>query len=221
MKTVFGMFGYMRGLVEETGLAPVVLQTRPVIELDDDRLFDFCQLNRDFQIERSARGELIIMPPEGGSSGLGNSKLTQAFSNWAERDGTGEVFGPSTGFILPNGAMRAPDVSWVLSTRLEGLTRDEWKRFLPLCPDFVLELRSPSDAIRALEAKMQEYIENGARLGWLLDPARKRVMVYGPGRAVRILNETKSISGEPLLRGFSLDVERIWRAIERGKAARK
>src|SRR5262245_60354304 len=108
----------MRGFVEEIGTGPVVVQTSPVIEMDDDRLFDFCQLNRDLRIERTVKGELIIMAPEGWGSGVGNAKLLQVFANWAEKDGTGEVAGPSTGFILPNGAMRAPDVSWILSSRL-------------------------------------------------------------------------------------------------------
>src|SRR5437867_11537454 len=167
---------------------PLLVHTRPVIELDDEQFFQFCQLNRDLQIERTAEGDIIIMAPEGGSSGLGSSELTVAFGNWARRDGTGQVFGSSTGFRLPNGATRSPDVAWVRNERIEALTEEEWQKFLPLCPDFVLELRSPSDALPVLQKKMEEYRENGAQLGWLLDPVSKRVHVYRPGAAVEVLD---------------------------------
>src|SRR5437763_8524997 len=158
----------MSDVIEEVEAPPITVQTSPVIELDDEALFRFCQINSQLRIERSAEGNLIIMPPEGGSSVLGNSKLNQALENWADADGSGRVFGSSAGFILPNKAMRAPDVSWVLKTRLTRLTKKEIKKFLPLCPDFVLELRSESDSISVLKAKLEEYIANGARLGWLL-----------------------------------------------------
>src|SRR5438445_6131863 len=167
----------MSEVIEELEGPPLMVQTSPVIELDDESLFRFCQINSELRIERTADGKLIIMPPEGGSSGLGNAELLYYFADWAKRDGTGRVFGSSAGFILSNKAMRAPDVSWVLRTRLERLTREEMKKFLPLCPDFALELRSESDSISVLKAKMEEYIANGARLGWLLDPVRKRAHI--------------------------------------------
>src|SRR6184192_2064785 len=157
---------------------PVVVHTRPAIEMDDEQFFQFCQLNRDLQIERSAEGDILIMTPEGGSSGIGSGRLTATFVVWAERDGTGEAFGSSTGFILPNGATRSPDVAWVRNERLEDLTDEQWQRFLPLCPDFVLELSSPSDSMGALHKKKEEYRENGAQLGWLLDPTSKQVHIY-------------------------------------------
>ena len=159
------------------------------------------------------------MAPEGGSSGRGGSRLAALLDRWAEQDGTGQVFGSSTGFHLPNGATRSPDVAWVRNERLEALTDEEWKKFLPLCPDFVLELRSPSDSMHKLHEKMEEYRDNGAELGWLLDPLSKQVHVYRPGATVEVLKSPGSVSGEPLLRGFALDVPRIWAAMERKKSS--
>ena len=196
----------------------LVVHTRPVIDMDDEQFFQFCQLNRDLQIERTTEGDIIIMAPEGGSSGLGSSELTLAFGNWARRDGTGQVFGSSTGFMLPNGAMRSPDVAWVRNERLDALTEEEWQKFLPLCPDFVVELRSPSDRLGTLQKKMEEYRENGAQLGWLLDPVTKRVHVYRAGATIEVLENPSSVAGEPVLRGFVLDVLQIWAVMERKKA---
>ena len=195
----------------------MVVHTGEVIQMDDEQLFRFCQINRDLQIERAADGDIIIMAPEGGTSGKGGSKLNAAFENWAERDGTGEVFGSSTGFILPNHAMRSPDIAWVRSERLEALSEQEWEKFLPLCPDFVLELRSPSDTLRRLQRKMEEYCQNGTQLGWLLDPVSKSVHIYRPDAAPEILDNPATVSGEPLLRGFVLDLQKIWAAMERKK----
>jgi Uma2 family endonuclease len=195
----------------------MVVHTRPAIEMDDEQLFHFCQINRDLQIERTADGDVIIMAPEGGSSGVGSGKLTTVFSVWAESDGTGRIFGSSTGFILPNEAMRSPDVAWVRNERLDALSDEEWKKFLPLCPDFVLELRSPSDPLRTLQRKMEEYCANGAQLGWLLDPVNKSVHIYRPDAAPQILDNPDTVSGEPLLRNFVLAVPKIWAAMERRK----
>jgi Uma2 family endonuclease len=194
---------------------PMVVHTRPAIEMDDEQFYQFCQINRDLQIERTAEGDILIMAPEGGSSGYGGTTLVILLGQWAERDGTGRVFGSSTGFVLPNGATRSPDVAWVRNERLEALTDQQWQRFLPLCPDFVLELRSPSDALGRLQQKMEEYRQNGAQLGWLLDPVDKQVHVYRPGAEVEILVNPASLSGEPLLREFVLDLPRIWAAMER------
>ena len=130
---------------------PLVVHTRPVINMDDEQFFRFCQLNRDLQLERTAEGDIIIIAPEGGSSGWGGSELVFLFEQWARRDGTGQVFGSSTGFKLPNGATRSPDVAWVRNERLDALTDEQWHKFLPLCADFVLELRSPSDSPSAAE----------------------------------------------------------------------
>ena len=196
----------------------LVVHTRPVINLDDEQFFQFCGINGDLQIERTAEGAIIIAAPEAGSSGRGSSQINALLNRWAEQDGLGQVFGPSTGFKLPNGAIRSPDVAWVRNERLDLLSDEQWQRFLPLCPDFVLELRSPSDAIRGLQRKMEEYRENGAQLGWLLDPLSKCVEVYRPGAGVEVLENPVSVSGAPLLRGFALDVPQIWAVMERKKS---
>ena len=217
-----GGFGNVSCMAQHASLIEqeqLIVHTRPVIDMDEEQFFQFCQLNRDLQIERTAEGDMIIMAPEAGSSGLGNSKLTMTLGVWAERDGTGQVFGPSTGFTLPNGATRSPDVAWVRNDRLDALTEEEWQKFLPLCPDFVLELRSPSDSMGALQKKMEEYRENGAQFGWLLDPVSKRVHVYRPGAAVEVLDNPATVAGEPVLRGFVLDVLQIWAVMERKKKA--
>ena len=194
---------------------PVVVHTRPALDMNEDQFFQFCQINRDLQIERTAEGDILIMAPEAGSSGRGGSKLSALFDQWAERDGTGQAFGASTGFHLPNGAVRSPDVAWVRNERIDALTDEQWHKFLPLCPDFVLELRSPSDSVSMLRQKMEEYRDNGAQLGWLLDPVGKRIYVYRPGTAVEILDNPATISGGPPLRDFVLDVPQIWAVIER------
>jgi Uma2 family endonuclease len=193
---------------------PLIVHTRPALEMDDEQFFQLCQQNRDLQIERTADGDIIIMPPEGGSSGAGSNELAVELALWARKDGTGRAFGSSTGFNLPNGATRSPDACWVRKERLQALTPEQRRKFLPLCPDFVIELRSPSDSLRNLERKMQEYRDNGAQLGWLFDPERKQVHVYRPGAAVEVLDNPQTISGEALLRGFVLAVPPIWAAME-------
>jgi Uma2 family endonuclease len=207
----------MAEVVQQSEQPPVVVHTRPVIEIDDDQFFRFCQLNPDLHIERSAEGDIIIMAPAGGSSSAGNAALIYAFESWARVDRTGRVFDSSGGFKLPNGATRSPDVSWVTNNRLESLSERDWDRFLPLCPDFVLELRFPTDSLRQVQRKMEEYRDNGARLGWLLDPVAKQAFVYSPNRTEVIAKPT-TISGEPVLRGFTLDVATVWEAMHRKKS---
>jgi Uma2 family endonuclease len=192
---------------------PFIVHPTSAMAMDDDEFFEFCQANGDLRIERNAQGDLILMAPEGGSSSRGNAKLIQLFENWAEGDGTGQVFGPQGGFILPNGAMRAPDVSWVRNDRLNELSDEQLEKFLPLCPDFVLELRSPSDSMRLQREKMSEYIANGARLGWLIDPEQKQVHVYQQGCPPKILTDPPSLSGETMLPGFTLDLCKVWAAM--------
>jgi Uma2 family endonuclease len=179
-------------------------------KISDEDFFEFCQLNREWRIERTKGGDLIIMPPTGSKTGERNFKLTVKFGNWAERDGTGKGFDSSTGFTLPNGAERSPDLSWIRLERWNALTDDEQKRFAPICPDFVVELRSESDALEALKVKMEEYIENGAKLGWLIDPFEKNVYIYRQRAAVECLENPDTVSGEPLLTGFVLKMKAIW-----------
>lgn len=189
---------------------PVVLHLRPAVEMNEEQFFEFCRLNEDWRIERSAEGDLEIMPPTGGETGSRNFILNHLFGGWVLRDGTGMGFDSSTGFVLPNGATRSPDASWVERGRLAELTAEQKRKFLPLCPDFVIELRSPTDPLAMIEAKMQEYIENGMSLGWLLDPESRRVHVYRPGKRVERLENVSELSGDPELPGFRLDLRRIW-----------
>src|ERR1041384_3059033 len=153
------------------------IQLSPVINMTQDQFFEFCQQNRKLRFERSAEGELIIMPPSGGGTGKRNLSIGAQLYDWSERDGTGEAFDSSTGFILPNGANRSPDASWVLKTRLAALTPEQKEKFIPLCPDALVELMSPSDSLTQTQAKMEEYIDNGLRLGWLIDRKKKKVHV--------------------------------------------
>lgn len=189
-----------------------VLHMPSSVEMDDEQFFQFCRINRDLRIERTAEGEIEIMPPAGWETGRRNAIVTAQLTAWALRDGTGVTTDSSGGFYLPNGAMRAPDAAWVRRERLAGLTAEQRERFLPLCPDFVIELRSPSDSLPVLREKMEEYVENGARLGWLLDAPARRCYVYRPGGETEQLNEAAELSGEPELPGFSLDLDLVWRA---------
>ena len=178
--------------------------------ITDDEFFKFCQLNRDLRIERTSDGEILIMPPTGGDTGRANSALNGLLYSWAQRDGTGITFDSSTGFTLANRAKRSPDAAWVKRSRWDALTKQQRAEFPPLCPDFVVELRSPSDAIEALRAKMREYLANGALLGWLIDPIEKKVYIYRPNAEVACLDDPKTVSGDPVLPGFVLELERLW-----------
>jgi Uma2 family endonuclease len=187
-----------------------LLHLRPVIELTDDQLYELCQINQELWIERTAEGDLVIMAPEGWETGNRSLAIGTLLTQWAWQDGTGVTSGSSGGFILPNGAMRAPDAGWVLRSRLAPLTAEQKQKFLPLCPDFVVEIRSPSDRLSATQAKMREYIDNGARLGWLIDPTSRVVYTYRPNQPVERLENPATISGEPVLPGFVLDLQMVW-----------
>lgn len=159
---------------------PLRLQMLPTLTMTDDQFFEFCQLNRELRIERTSQGDLIIMTPAGGGTSWRNSNIVIALGIWAKKDSTGVVFDSSGGFNLPNGATRSPDAAWVKRARLAQLTTEEKEKFLPLCPDFAIELRSPSDRLRDIQDKMGEYIANGLHLGWLIDPPNRQVFVYTP-----------------------------------------
>lgn len=197
---------------------PLLLQLAPVIKLSDDQLLELCAINRDLRIERTSEGDLLIMPPTGGETSTTNFELTGQFRDWVRTDGTGVGFDSSGGFRLPNRAMRSPDAAWVRRSRWEALTPEQRRHFPPLCPDFVIELRSPSDrlagvpfeGLRTAQAKMQEYVDNGAQLGWLIDPPDRKVYIYRPGAPVEVLDDPRTISGDPLLPGFALDVGKLW-----------
>lgn len=167
--------------------------------------------NRDLKLERTAAGELIVNPPTGGESGKRNLSISTQLGNWFEaNESLGEAFDSSTGFELPNGANRSPDAAWVRKDRWAALTPEQQAGFVPLCPDFVVELRSKTDVLKTLQAKMQEYMDNGAQLGWLIDPRSRRVEIYRPGQPVEILEHPDTLSGEAVLPGFNLTLQRIW-----------
>ena len=167
--------------------------------------------NRDLRLERTAKGELIVNPPTGGESGKRNLNISTQLGNWFEANDTlGEAFDSSTGFELPNGANRSPDASWVRKDRWDALTLEQREGFIPLCPDFVVELRSKTDSLKVLRDKMQEYMENGAQLGWLIDPKNKHVEIYRSSQNVEVLEYPSELSGEAVLPGFTLTLKRIW-----------
>lgn len=179
------------------------------IDLTDDQFFQLCQKNRDLRFERTAKGELLIMSPTGGETGNRNFDIAVQLGIWNRQTNLGKGFDSSTGFKLPNGADRAPDLAWIPRERWDALTREQRQKFLPLCPDFAVELRSPSESLTDLREKMQEYIENGTRLGWLIDPKNKRVEIYRAGRDVEIIQNPETLSGEDVLPGFVLELKEI------------
>ncbi|MBA2340842.1 MAG: Uma2 family endonuclease [Pyrinomonadaceae bacterium] len=190
---------------------PIVINVAPLLDgMSDDDFLEFCHLNRELRIERTKEGNIIIMPPTSSETGNRNFNLTVSFGIWARQDGTGKGFDSSTGFQLPNGAKRSPDLAWVRNERWEALSAEERKRFAPLCPDFVVELRSTYDSLAALEEKMKEYIANGAQLGWLIDPAERKIYIYRPNAEVEALDDPQSVSGEPLLKGFVLNTRELF-----------
>lgn len=197
-------------VIDEFGISRFVLQFSPFLKMTDEQFFEFCQANRDVRIERSSRGEVIIMPPTGWETGDRNAEITAQLRNWTKQDGRGKSADSSAGYKMPNGAIMSPDASWILKKRLEKISSNKRRKFLPLAPDFVIELRSESDSLSKLEAKMEEYIENGTSLGWLIDPFDRRVYVYRPDADVEILENPATVSGEPLLKGFTLNLKGIW-----------
>jgi Uma2 family endonuclease len=190
---------------------PVVVHFEPSkLRMNDEEFFEFCQLNPELRIERTSGGDIIVMAPTGGKTGRRNARLIAAFGIWAEKDGSGQFFDSSTEFILPNGAGRAPDLSWIRNERWLALTEKQQEQFPPLCPNFVVELRSPTDQLETLKTKMEEYVANGAELGWLIDSLERKVHIFRPDMAPEVLEGPREVSGEPLLKGFVLDVQVLW-----------
>ena len=187
---------------------PSTLQLK--IDLTDEQFWLLCQKNRDWKFERTASGELLIMSPTGGETGNRNIEIAYQLQGWSRQNNLGKAFDSSTGFKLPNGANRSPDASWIKIESWKSLTREQKRKFLPLCPDFVVELCSPSDSLKRTQEKMQEYMENGACLGWLIDAEAQKVEIYRQGRDVEILENPKTLSGEDVLPGFVLDLKLIW-----------
>jgi Uma2 family endonuclease len=192
-------------------LIMITINIPQTFKVTEDQFKILAVANRDLRLEKTATGELIVMPPTGGETGQRNAQLSAQFVNWNNQKQLGVVFDSSTAFRLPNGADRSPDVSWVKLERWQQLTAEEQDSFPPLCPDFVLELRSPSDRLETLRKKMEEYLDNGAKLGWLLEPKTRSVEIYRPNQEVEILQSPISLSGENILLDFVLDLKPIWK----------
>lgn len=175
-----------------------------------EQFVELASANRELQLERTATGELIVNPPTGGETGKRNLSIEGQLWLWNCQTKLGEAFNSSTGFHLPNGADRSPDASWVRQERWDALTPKQKESFIPLCPDFVVELRSKTDNMEPLRAKMKEYKNNGARLGWLIDRKNRKVEIYRQNQDVEVLDNPATLSGEDVLPGFVLDLTEVW-----------
>ncbi len=190
-------------------MTAITLDLYSVVDLTDEQFSKLCQANPDIKLERTAKGELILMPPTGWGTGKRNTKITKQLAVWADADGTGIAFDSSTGFKLPNRADRSPDAAWVKQERIDAINPDPDK-FLPLAPDFVVELMSATDSLETTQAKMQEYRDNGVRLGWLINPKTQSVEIYRQGQDVEVLHSPSTLSGEDVLPGFILNLPDIF-----------
>lgn len=179
-------------------------------KMTPDEFWQFCADNDKLPAELTKDGDVLIMAPTGFETNDRNIEIIFQMRSWAKRNNLGIVTGPDAGFILPSGAVLAPDAAWTLKSRVDVFDKATRERFLPICPDFVVELQSPSNVLREAQLKMDEWIENGARLAWLVDPFKTKVHVYRPGREPEILENPKSVSGEDVLPGFDLDLTEIW-----------
>jgi Uma2 family endonuclease len=191
-------------------MSAITVNFNSIINLDDEQFYQLCQNNPDTKFERNANGEIVIMPPTGGETGQRNAKLITRFSIWNEQTNLGEVFDSSTGYKLPNGANRSPDVSWIKKERWNALTSEQKTKFIPISPDFALELMSPTDYLKETQIKMQEYMSNEVRLGWLISPQDRLVEIYRFGLEKEVLESPNTLSGEDVLPGFVLNLEFIW-----------
>ncbi|MCL6752808.1 Uma2 family endonuclease [Nostoc sp. CCCryo 231-06] len=200
----------MTTLLIQTESTPLTVNFPSLLQMTNEQFYEFCQANGDLRIERTASGEVIIMPPAFSDTGNRNFNIAAQLGYWTEQDGTGIGFDSSTGFTLPNGAMRSPDASWIELERWNVLTDAQKASFAPICPSFVIELRSSSDRLIKLQDKMQEYINNGASLGWLIDRQYRKVYIYRPNRKLEILENPEVVAGNPELPGFILRMPKIW-----------
>jgi Uma2 family endonuclease len=188
----------------------LILNLPPILKLTDEQFEQLAAANRDLRLELTALGELVIMPPTGGNTGKRNIDLSFQLQAWNRQNQLGVAFDSSTGFRLPNGAERSPDASWVRQARWDALTPEQQDTFPLLCPDFAVELRSRTDSLEELRAKMREYLDNGLQLGWLIDPKTRQVEIYRSDRAVEVLQSPATLSGEDVLPGFVLDLQSIF-----------
>jgi Uma2 family endonuclease len=188
----------------------LTLQLASVLQLTDEQFELLAAVNRDVRLELTASGDLIIMPPTGGETGNRNFEIYIDLGIWNRQNGLGKAFDSSTGFRLPSGATRSPDASWVKMERWDALTQEQRKKFLPLCPDFAVELISETDELESAQKKMQEYLDNGLRLGWLINPKTRLVEIYRPNQTVEVLQYPTILSGEDVLPGFVLNLQPIF-----------
>ena len=191
-------------------MSAIVLNLKPFVDLNDDQFYQLCQNHREIKFERTAQGELVIMTPVGGEGGNLEAELIGDLVFWNRRTQLGKVFSSSTGFKLPNGANRSPDAAWMEMGRWNQLTPEQQQKFPPICPDFVIELRSQSDALEPLQQKMQEYIDNGLRLGWLINPQDRQVEIYRINQPKQVLQNPMQIDGEDVLPGFVFNLFLLW-----------
>jgi Uma2 family endonuclease len=178
--------------------------------MTDEELMRFCAANEMVRVERDANGELILMSPTGTGTGRTNSELNLQLALWARETNSGATFDSNAGFTLPDGSMRSPDAAWIAWPRWNALTKEEQDGFAPICPEFVIELRSPSDSLSELQAKMRLWVANGAEVAWLVDPSRKTVEVYRPGREAEVLEGGSAVEGDGPVAGFVLELGRVW-----------
>ena len=188
----------------------LTLNINQILQLTSDQFYKLCQQNPELKLERNTQGELIIMPPTGGETGSDNAEMSADFVIWNRQTRLGKVFDSSTCFQLPNGSDRSPDVAWIRLDRWNALSTEQKQKFPPIAPDFVLELISPTDSLRNTQNKMQEYMDNGVRLGWLINSKTCRVEIYRLGQPVEVLENPSTLSGEEILPGFVLNLELIW-----------
>jgi Uma2 family endonuclease len=188
----------------------LTISLEPVIHLSEEQFFDLCQHNTDLRFERNSHGDITIMAPEGSDTGMRNFEIATDLGIWNRQYKLGVAFGSSAGFTLPSGATRSPDASWILKSRWDALTLEEQSKFAPICPDFVIELMSKSDVLKVTQAKMQEYRDNGIKLGWLINRQDRQVEVYRFGQEVEVLSHPMSLSGEDVLPKFILNLENVW-----------
>jgi Uma2 family endonuclease len=196
-------------LVQNTS-TPMMIDLPWIVPMTEEQFYQFCLANRDLRIERNSSGEVIVMPPAFSDTGNRNFNIAAQLWNWTEREGTGLGFDSSTGFTLPNGATRSPDAAWIKLARWNQLTEKQKASFAPICPDFVIELRSKSDTVASLQKKMAEYLANGTILGWLIDRQNRQVYIYRPDQEPVILNDPQRVNGKPELPGFELVMAKIW-----------
>jgi Uma2 family endonuclease len=191
-------------------LADTLTLKLDTVYLTDEQFYQLCQNNPDLKFEKTAHNQLIVMSPTGGITGNRNLKLTQQLANWCDQDGTGIAFDSSTCFHLPNGAFLSPDAAWIKLAQWNSLTPEQQQKFPPICPDFVIELRSPSDSLKPLQEKMHEYLSNGTHLGWLINPQNQQVEIYRLGKTKELLISPTVLLGEDVLPNFILYLQHIW-----------